>query len=288
MNLESRMNNEYFDSFIAKAIEEDIGDGDHTSNACIPESAKGNAKLIVKQEGIIAGVDVIERVFRKIDPKIIVQVFISDGRVVKFGDIVLEVQGPVRSILLAERLVLNIIQRMSGIATQTSHYVKKLEGYHTKVLDTRKTTPGMRVFEKEAVRIGGGYNHRMGLYDMIMIKDNHIDYACGIKNAIISVNEYLKSINKSIKIEIEARSIDNVKTILAIGNIDRIMFDNFNIEDTKKAVLLVNGKYETESSGGIDLNTIVEYAKCGVDFISVGALTHQIKSLDISLKADIV
>ncbi len=279
------MNSKYLHAFIENAIKEDIGDGDHTSLACIPKSTIGKAKLLIKQEGIIAGVNIAQIVFNKIDKDLLLNVFINDGVRVNFGNIIFEVEGPIQSILLAERLVLNIMQRMSGIATQTNQYVKKLEGLNTKILDTRKTTPGMRLFEKEAVRIGGGYNHRMGLYDMIMIKDNHIDYAGGIENVIKSVKEYLEKNKKNLKIEIEARTIEDVEKIIETGGIDRIMFDNFNYEDTKKAVQIVNGKYETESSGGINLDTIRGYAECGVDFISVGALTHQIKSLDISLKA---
>ncbi len=279
------MNNKYLHAFIENAIKEDIGDGDHTSLACIPKSTTGKAKLLIKQEGIIAGVNIAQTVFNKIDKDLLLNISINDGVRVNFGDVIFEVEGPIRSILLAERLVLNIMQRMSGIATQTNQYVKKLDGLNTKVLDTRKTTPGMRLFEKEAVRIGGGYNHRMGLYDMIMIKDNHIDYAGGVEKVIKLVKEYLEKNKKNLKIEIEARTIEDVEKIIETGGINRIMFDNFNYEDTKKAVEIVNGKYETESSGGINLDTIRGYAECGVDFISVGALTHQIKSLDISLKA---
>ncbi len=282
------MNNRFFENFVARAIEEDIGDGDHTSNACIPKNKTGKAKLIVKENGIVAGINIVAAIFKKIDNTIDIEPLIADGGKVSCGDKIMTVQGKIKSILLAERLVLNVIQRMSGIATQTNMYVEKIKNYKTKVLDTRKTTPGLRFLEKEAVRLGGGYNHRMGLYDMIMIKDNHIDYAGGIEKAILSVNNYLKQNNKNLKIEIEARTINDVEIILRTGNIDRIMFDNFDIEQTLEAVKIVNGKVETESSGGINLNTIESYAKCGVDYISVGALTHKINSLDISLKADVL
>ena len=279
------MNNDYLDSFISNALKEDIGDGDHTSFACIPENTFGKAQLIVKEEGILAGISIAEKVYKIFDPDFAIQVLIPDGTKIKFGDIAYNVEGETISILQTERLVLNILQRMSGIATQTNRYVEMLKGLKTKILDTRKTTPGIRFLEKEAVRIGGGTNHRMGLYDMIMIKDNHIDFSGGIENAIKNTHDYLKKKNKKLKIVIEARNFDEIKEILRIGGIDRIMLDNFNVEDTKKAVEIINSKYETESSGGIILNTIRNYAECGVDYISVGALTHQIKSLDMSLKA---
>jgi nicotinate-nucleotide pyrophosphorylase (carboxylating) len=272
-------------NFIRTSISEDLGDGDHTSLACIPANAKGKARLLVKEKGIIAGVRVAAEVFRFIDNELEVNRILSDGTEIVPGDIAFTVSGKQQSILKAERLVLNIMQRMSGIATSTKKYVDRLEGLKTRILDTRKTTPGFRFLEKEAVRIGGGENHRMGLYDMIMLKDNHIDYAGGIEKAIIEVNDYLKSINKDLKIEIEARNLDDVRKILGIGKVDRIMLDNFNTEDTREAVKMIAGKYETESSGGITLETIRSYAECGVDYISVGALTHHIHSLDLSLKA---
>jgi len=272
-------------NFIRTSISEDLGDGDHTSLACIPANAKGKARLLVKEKGIIAGVRVAAEVFRFIDGELEVNRILSDGAEIVPGDIAFTVSGKQQSILKAERLVLNIMQRMSGIATSTKKYVDRLEGLKTRILDTRKTTPGFRFLEKEAVRIGGGENHRMGLYDMIMLKDNHIDYAGGIEKAIIEVNDYLKSINKDLKIEIEARNLDDVRKILGIGKVDRIMLDNFNTEDTREAVKMIAGKYETESSGGITLETIRSYAECGVDYISVGALTHHIHSLDLSLKA---
>jgi len=275
----------YIKDFIKLAITEDIGDGDHTSLSCIPESQIGKAQLLVKQDGVIAGVDIAKTVFNTFDNSLKIEVFINDGTVVKKGDIVFEVSGKKVSILQTERLVLNFMQRMSGIATQTKEYAQILEGVNTRILDTRKTTPGMRLFEKIAVKLGGGDNHRMGLYDMIMIKDNHIDYAGGVKQAILRTKEYLKKNNKDLKIEVEARSFDEIREIMQVGGIHRIMIDNFSIEDTKKAIKLIDGKYETESSGGITKETIRGYAECGVDFISVGALTHQIKSLDLSLKA---
>ncbi len=275
------------DLIIENAIREDIGDGDHTSLACISAAKMGKAHLLVKQEGILAGVNVALQVFNKIDNTLQVKVLLTDGTAIKIGDIALTVEGKVLSILQAERLVLNIMQRMSGIATQTSKYVEKLSGLKTKVIDTRKTTPGVRLLEKMAVTIGGGANHRFGLYDMILIKDNHIDFAGGIEQAIKKTQDYLlsKPEKKSLRIEIEARNLDDVRTILQLGGIHRIMLDNFSVEMTREAVKLINNKYETESSGGITLETLREYAECGVDFISVGALTHQIKSLDLSLKA---
>jgi len=270
---------------VATALAEDVGSGDHTSLACIPENATGWAKLIIKQKVILAGMETAEKVFSIINPAIKFIPFIKDGTVVEHGDIAFHVSGSIQSILKSERLVLNIMQRMSGIATKTREYTDMLAGLKTKILDTRKTTPGLRFLEKEAVRIGGGVNHRMGLYDMIMLKDNHIDYAGGIEKAILLTNDYLRRNNLKLKIEIEARSIDDVKKIIETEGIDIIMLDNFTIADLKSAVNLINGKYETEASGGITLETIRSYAECGVDFISVGALTHHVKSLDMSLKA---
>lgn len=275
----------YINQFIKNAIKEDVGDGDHTSLSCIPTTQQGKARLLVKQDGILAGVDIARRVYEIFDPELRMEVYITDGTTVKKGDVVYEVSGAENSILQTERLALNFMQRMSGIATQTHEYVKLVEGLSTKILDTRKTTPGMRVFEKMAVKLGGGENHRMGLYDMIMIKDNHIDFAGGIKQAVERTQKYLKEKGKDLKIEVEARSFEEIKEIMAIKGVHRIMIDNFTVEATKKAVALINGKFETESSGGITKETLRDYAECGVDYISVGALTHQIKSLDLSLKA---
>lgn len=279
------MTNQILDAFIKNAIAEDIGDGDHSSLSCIPPTETGKAQLIIKQEGILAGTEIAVKVFNTIDPDLKIEQFLFDGDKIQIGDIAFVVEGKTQSILKAERLALNILQRMSGIATTTKIYVDKISGTKAKVLDTRKTTPGMRYLEKLAVKIGGGENHRMGLYDMIMLKDNHIDFAGGIESAILKANEYLDKNQKNIKIEIEARNLIEVREILEIGKIHRIMLDNFNYEETQEAVKLINGKYETESSGGITLDTIRKYAECGVDYISVGALTHQIKSLDMSLKA---
>lgn len=276
--------NQEMDELIKLAIAEDLGDGDHTSAACIPAAAQGRMKLLVKQEGILAGVEAAGRVFRMIDPAIAMTVAIADGRQVKAGDIAFYVTGAVRSLLQAERIVLNIMQRMSGVATQTAEYVKKLDGLKTRVLDTRKTTPGMRLLDKLAVKLGGGENHRTGLFDMILVKDNHIDFSGGIENALHNVQAYLNRTNRKLPVEIEVRSLQDVQTVLRIGGVQRIMLDNFSLDDTRKAVALIAGKYETESSGGITLQTIRDYAGCGVDFVSVGALTHQIKSLDMSLK----
>lgn len=275
----------YINELIDIAIKEDIGDGDHTSLSCIPKNAVGKAHLLVKEKGIIAGVELAEKIFRKIDPNLVFSNSLNDGDAVDIGDIVFTVEGLSQSILQAERLVLNFMQRMSGIASNTNNYVKLLEGLDTKILDTRKTTPGLRAIEKWAVKIGGGVNHRMGLYDMIMIKDNHVDYAGGMREAITSTQEYLIKNNKQLKIEVEARNLTELDEILAIGGIHRIMLDNFSFEEMRKAVKLIDGKYETEASGGITYETTREYAECGVDFISVGALTHQIKSIDLSLKA---
>ncbi len=279
------MNNKYINKLIDLAIAEDIGDGDHTSLSCIPKNEEGKVKLLVKEDGIIAGVELTKEIIKKVDPEMKMEVFIKDGTKIKVGDIAFTISGKVISILQAERLLLNFMQRMSGIATQTAVYANLIEDLPTKVLDTRKTTPGLRHIEKLAVAIGGGTNHRMGLYDMVMLKDNHIDFAGGIKQAINKVNSYLKEKNKDIRIEVEVRNFEELQQVLDTGNVHRIMLDNFTVEDTKKAVKIINGKYETESSGGITLETLRSYAECGVDFISVGALTHQIKSLDLSLKA---
>ncbi|MGY6560995.1 MAG: carboxylating nicotinate-nucleotide diphosphorylase [Luteibaculaceae bacterium] len=271
--------------FISLALQEDIKDGDHSTLACIPTNAQGKAKLLVKENGILAGVTIAQEVFKTVDPTLTVEIFLTDGSAIKKGDVVLHVSGKSGSILSAERLVLNIMQRMSGIATYTNHMVKLMNSKHTKLLDTRKTTPLNRFLEKQAVKIGGGENHRFGLYDMIMLKDNHIDYAGGIAQAIQKVKSYLKQNNLNLKIEVEARNLQEVKEILAHGPVDRIMLDNFNYPELKEAVTLINGSAETEASGGITEDTIAQYAACGVDYISVGALTHQIKSLDLSLKA---
>jgi len=270
---------------IALAFAEDIGDGDHTTLSCIPETTTGRVRLLVKGEGILAGVGIAQRIYHSFDPELAVTVFITDGTEVKYGDIAFAVEGKVRSLLQTERLVLNVMQRMSGIATVTRKYVKMLEGTRTRILDTRKTTPGMRMLEKEAVRIGGGMNHRIGLFDMILLKDNHIDFAGGIENAIARAKKYLWQQGKNIPIEIEVRNFDELYQVLATGGVNRIMLDNFTVEDTRRAVDIVSGKYELESSGGITSDTIRDYAKTGVDYISVGALTHSIKSLDLSLKS---
>jgi nicotinate-nucleotide pyrophosphorylase (carboxylating) len=279
------MKNKILHELILSTIEEDVGEGDHSSLACIPVSASGSAKLLIKETGVLAGLGIAEQVFAEIDNTLKIKILINDGADIAPGDVVFYISGRQQSILKSERIVLNIMQRMSGVATSTRDYVSKLKGLKTKILDTRKTTPGFRFLEKEAIRIGGGVNHRMGLYDMIMLKDNHIDFAGGIKPAIEKTNAYLKKNRKNLKIEIEARNLEDVKEILEIGGIDRIMLDNFNVDDTKTAVRMIDGRFETESSGGLTLNTIRSYAECGVDYISVGALTHQIKSLDMSLKA---
>lgn len=272
-------------SLLELAFAEDIGDGDHTTLCSIPASEVGSSKLLIKEEGILAGVDVAKDVFYKFDPELKVEVFIEDGAQVKPGDVAFVVTGKVQSLLQTERLVLNLMQRMSGIATITNKYVKLLEGTKTKVLDTRKTTPGLRLLEKQAVKIGGGENHRIGLFDMILLKDNHVDFAGGIKNAITRAKQYLKEKNKDLKIEIEVRNFDELNEALNVGGVDRIMLDNFTVEDTRKAVDIVNGRVELESSGGITFETIRDYAVTGVDYVSVGALTHSVKSLDMSLKA---
>ena len=272
------------DDLLTLAFAEDVGDGDHTTLSTIPADEQGKQRLIVKEEGILAGVDIARKVFEKFDPSLKMTVFIKDGAHVKPGDIAFEVEGSVRSLLQTERVMLNIMQRMSGIATQTAKYQARLEGLKTKVLDTRKTTPGMRVLEKEAVRIGGGCNHRIGLFDMILIKDNHIDFAGGITQAVNAAKKYLAENGKDLKIEVEVRNTDEINEALKAG-IDRIMLDNFTPERTREAVKLINGQVEVESSGGITLDTLRDYGECGVDFISVGALTHSVKGLDMSFKA---
>lgn len=277
--------NELEDRLIDLSFAEDIGDGDHTTLCCIPDTAMGKSHLLIKEDGILAGVEVAKRVFARFDPTMQVEVLINDGAHVKKGDIAMVVTGKVRSLLQTERLMLNIMQRMSGIATMTAKYVERLKGTKTHVLDTRKTTPGMRMLEKQAVKIGGGMNHRIGLFDMILLKDNHVDFAGGIANAINRCHEYLKEKGLDLKIEIEVRNFDELRQAMECGGINRIMLDNFSVEDTKKAVEIVAGKYETESSGGITFYTIRDYAECGVDFISVGALTHSVKGLDMSFKA---
>ena len=279
------MENKALGFFIDNALREDIGDGDHTSAACIPRDAHGKARLLVKEEGVLAGTSVAPLVFHALDPDASVSMVLPDGTWIRPGDVAFFVEGQILALLQAERTVLNIMQRMSGIATATRRYADKLKGLQTRILDTRKTTPGMRMLEKEAVRIGGGVNHRMGLYDMILIKDNHIDFAGGIREAIERSHRYLKDTGRNLKIEVEARSLEDVRMILATGGVDRIMLDNFSPADTRKAVKIIGRTIETESSGGITLETIREYAECGVDFISVGALTHHIESLDLSLDA---
>ncbi len=276
---------ELIDELLDLAFAEDIGDGDHTTLCCIPAEEMGKSHLLVKEEGILAGVEIARMVFERFDKDLKMTVFINDGAHVKPGDIAFEVEGRVRSLLQTERLMLNIMQRMSGIATVTHKYMEELKGLKTKVLDTRKTTPGMRMLEKEAVKIGGGTNHRIGLFDMILLKDNHVDFAGGIANAINNAHEYLKRNNKDLKIEIEVRNLDELQQVLDLGGVDRIMFDNFSPELTKKAVEMVGGRYETESSGGITFATLRQYGECGVDYISVGALTHSVKGLDMSFKA---
>lgn len=277
--------NELEDRLIDLAFAEDIGDGDHTTLCCIPENAMGKSHLLIKEDGILAGVELAKRVFAKFDPTMQVEVLINDGTPVKKGDIAMVVTAKVRSLLQTERLMLNIMQRMSGIATMTNKYVERLKGTKTHVLDTRKTTPGLRMLEKLAVKIGGGMNHRIGLFDMILLKDNHIDFCGGITNAITRCHEYLKEKGLDLKIEIEVRNFDELAEAMNCGGINRIMLDNFSVADTKKAVDIVGGKFETESSGGITFDTIRDYAECGVDFISVGALTHSVKGLDMSFKA---
>ena len=276
---------EYLERFITQAIAEDICPGDHSSNCSIPATAEGKMKLLIKEDGVLAGVDVAKRVFEMVDSAIAMDIQLIDGTAVKPGDVAFTLEGPVRGLLRAERLALNLMQRMSGIATKTHQLVKLMAGTETRLLDTRKTTPNMRPLEKYAVTVGGGYNHRMGLYDMIMLKDNHVDFAGGVKQAIEKAHNYLRQNQLDIPIELETRNLDELKQAMEIGGIQRVMFDNYSVEQTHQAVALVNGRCETESSGGITEQTIRAYAETGVDFISVGALTHSVKSLDLSLKA---
>lgn len=275
---------ELIDDLLTLAFAEDVGDGDHTTLSTIPADERGRQRLIIKEEGILAGVEVARKVFAKFDPELQMTVHIHDGARVKPGDVAFEVEGRVQSLLQTERIMLNIMQRMSGIATVTDKYQQRLEGLKTKVLDTRKTTPGLRMLEKEAVRIGGGCNHRIGLFDMILIKDNHVDFAGGITQAVNAAKEYCKAKGKDLKIEVEVRNTDEINEALAAG-VDRIMLDNFTPERTREAVKLINGRTEVESSGGITIDTLRAYGECGVDFISVGALTHSVKGLDMSFKA---
>ncbi len=272
-------------SFVQQALKEDVAEGDHTSLSTIPANKQGKAKLLVKENGIIAGIDVALQIFKEVDPNLKVEVLIQDGEKVKVSDIAFYVSGSVHSILIAERLVLNIMQRMSGIASTTHLVVEKLKETNTKVLDTRKTTPNLRFLEKMAVKIGGGVNHRFGLYDMILIKDNHVDYAGGISQAIEASKKYLSEKNLNIPVEIEVRNLSELHQVLETGNVDRIMLDNFSFADLKKAVEIIGGRFKTEASGGITIENVLEYAQCGVDFVSMGALTHSVKSLDMSLKA---
>ena len=276
---------ELIDRLIDLSFAEDIGDGDHTTLSTIPADAMGKNMLLIKEDGVLAGVEMAKRIFARFDEALQVEVLIEDGAEVKKGDIAMYVTGSVRSLLQTERLMLNVMQRMSGIATMTRRYVKELEGTGTRVLDTRKTTPGMRIMEKEAVRIGGGVNHRIGLFDMILIKDNHVDFAGGIEQAVSRAKEYCKACGKELKIEVEVRTLEDLQKVIDMGGIQRIMFDNFDTEKTRKAVEMAAGRYETESSGGITFDTLRSYALCGVDFISVGALTHSVKGLDMSFKA---
>jgi nicotinate-nucleotide pyrophosphorylase (carboxylating) len=275
-----------YEEIIRQAFKEDIGDGDHSSLACVPENAVGKAKLIVKDDGILAGIELAQEIFKFYDKNLKINIFIQDGTLVKKGDIAFEITGSSRSILATERLVLNFMQRMSGIATQTNIIVKLVEKYPTRILDTRKTTPGLRLIEKWAVRIGGGHNHRIGLYDMIMLKDNHIDYAGGIKNAITQTHKYLENTGKNLKIEVEVRNESELAEVLEVGGVNRIMLDNFSPERIVEALKTIPKSYEIEASGGITIDNIEDYAKTGVDFISIGALTHSFKSLDMSLKAE--
>ena len=276
---------ELIDSLIDLAFAEDIGDGDHTTLCCIPADAMGKSRLLIKEAGVLAGVEVAKEIFNRFDPTMKVEVLIEDGTEVKPGDVAMVVEGKIQSLLQTERLMLNVMQRMSGIATMTRRYVKQLEGTRTRVLDTRKTTPGLRMLEKAAVKIGGGVNHRIGLFDMILLKDNHVDFAGGLDKAIQRAKDYCRAKGKELKIEIEVRNFDELDQVLAIGGVDRIMLDNFTPADTRKAVEIIAGRYETESSGGITFDTLRDYAECGVDFISVGALTHSVKGLDMSFKA---
>ena len=273
------------DRLIDLSFSEDIGDGDHTTLCCIPEEAMGQSKLLIKETGILAGMRIAKEIFHRFDPEMKVEIFINDGAEVKPGDVAMRATGKVRSLLQTERLMLNVMQRMSGIATMTAKYVKRLEGTGTRVLDTRKTTPGMRMLEKEAVKIGGGVNHRIGLFDMILLKDNHVDFAGGISNALDRCEAYQREKGLNLKVEIEVRNFDEIRQVMENGKADRIMLDNFSVEDTRKAVKMIDGKFETESSGGITIDTMREYAECGVDYVSVGALTHSVKGLDMSFKA---
>jgi nicotinate-nucleotide pyrophosphorylase (carboxylating) len=273
------------DAFIERALAEDVGDGDHTSLATIPQETMGKAQLLVKDTGILAGVELAVEIFNIVDPQLKVNVQLQDGTAIKPKDVVLTVEGSVHCILRAERLVLNCMQRMSGIATKTRQMLDMLKGTNTRILDTRKTTPGFRYLEKWAVQIGGGVNHRFGLYDMILIKDNHVDYSGGIKEALYNTHEYLRAENKTLPIEIEVRNLDELEEVLEAGGVDRILLDNFSIPDLREAVNIISGRFATEASGGITAENIFEYAACGVDYISVGALTHSVKSLDLSLKA---
>ena len=276
---------ELIDRLIDLAFAEDIGDGDHTTLSSIPPTAMGRSRLLIKEAGILAGIEIAKEVFRRFDPEMKVTVYMPDGTAVRPGDVPMVVEGRVQSLLQTERLMLNIMQRMSGIATMTHTYAQRLEGTHARVLDTRKTTPGMRILEKMAVKIGGGVNHRIGLFDMILLKDNHVDFAGGIEKAITRAREYCRQKGKNLKIEIEVRNLDELRQVLALGGVDRIMLDNFSPELTRQAVEMIGGRYETESSGGITLDTLRDYALCGVDYISVGALTHSVKGLDMSFKA---
>ena len=276
---------EQLTQLIADGLAEDIGDGDHSTLSCIPTGARGKAILKIKEVGILAGIDVAGKVFMYKDPSSVFKKLMVDGQIIQEGEIAFEVESAIQTILCVERLVLNIMQRMSGIATLTAQYADKLTGYKTKLLDTRKTTPNFRLLEKEAVRVGGGFNHRMGLYDMIMLKDNHIDYAGGMRNAIEKAHAYLQSKNLGLKIEVETRNLDEVKEVMAIGMVDRIMLDNFDISMLRDALKIIQGRFETEASGGINIENIRHFADTGVDFISVGSLIHQAKSLDLSLKA---
>lgn len=276
---------ELIDKLIDLAFLEDIGDGDHTTLSCIPADAIGKSKLLIKEPGILAGMEIAQKIFRHFDPTLQVEIFMNDGDAVKPGDVPMIVTGKVQSLLQTERLMLNVMQRMSGIATTTHKYMMQLQGTNTHVLDTRKTTPGLRMIEKDAVRIGGGVNHRIGLFDMILLKDNHVDFAGGIDKAILRAQAYCKEKGKSLKIEIEVRNFDELEQVLAVGGVDRIMLDNFSINETQKAVELIDKRFETESSGGITFDTLRDYAMCGVDYISVGALTHSVKGLDMSFKA---
>jgi nicotinate-nucleotide pyrophosphorylase (carboxylating) len=280
-------NQEELDLFITNALHEDVREGDHSSLASIDKNTQGKARLLVKDSGILCGLEIAKAIFQKVDSNLRMEIHITEGSAIQYGDIAFHVFGSAISILTAERLVLNCMQRMSGIATKTNEYVQAISGTHTKVIDTRKTTPNLRFLEKYAVTVGGGFNHRFGLYDMIMLKDNHIDFCGGITKAVQKVLEYLKVNNLDLRIEVETRNIENVREVLKCGGIHRIMLDNFTPEKVKEAVDLINGKYETEASGGITLETIRPYAEAGVDFISVGAITHSVRSLDLSLKAEI-